>query len=57
MLSTDEVQDQVSHPDLPDEEEFNIVLDRIGTETALKLARGPLLVDAGLAQGRVVMTL
>lgn len=48
LLSTDEVQDRVDYPELADDAEFEIVLDRVGMEVAGKLPAGPLLVDAGL---------
>jgi hypothetical protein len=48
LLSTDEVQDGVDFSDLSDEDEFTIVLERVGGEIADRLNHGPLLVDAGL---------
>jgi hypothetical protein len=48
LLATDEVQARVDFPNLPDEREFNLVLDQLGLEISHRLSDSPLLVDAGL---------
>jgi 8-oxo-dGTP diphosphatase len=44
----------VDFPNLPDEEEFDRVLDEIGAEIDRRLSGGPLLVDAGLRDAQHV---